>query len=130
MKKFSTYFLALFLGVLLSANSGKADDLIPQPDEKDTTITFDSPLAVSAISNSSTSYRNSWGIDLILSEHGFGCGPVFSFGLNRHFSLYSSFFISGARNTDEYQQWDYYRQEYRIPNNVNRLFQMPVTIGL
>ena len=130
MKKISTYILTFAITISIMSAAAKADDLIPALDEQDTTQTFSSPLSLTEIKSAATSYRNSWGIDLILSEHGFGCGPVFSFGLNKYTSLYSTFFISGARNTDEYQQWDYDRQEYRIPNKVNRLFQMPVTAGL
>ncbi|MDD3124904.1 MAG: hypothetical protein PHV24_03620 [Candidatus Kapabacteria bacterium] len=126
------FFISIFIIFSLISSlpiSLFSDQLIPA-EKSDTTIVFTSPRSLTDAQTSSGDLLNSWGILLALSEHGFGFGSTFNFGINKHFSIVAGFQISGARNTDEFEQWDYYKQEYRVPDKVNRLFQVPFTVGL
>ena len=43
--------------------------------------------------------------------------------------LTANFFISGLRNTDEWEYWDWNTGQWVVPNKINRLFLIPTTIG-
>lgn len=73
--------------------------------------------------------NNSLCLDIIFSNSGFGGGMLYTHSVDKENLLFANFYISGARNTDELEYWDYNTGTWRVPNKVNRLFMIPLTIG-
>jgi len=73
--------------------------------------------------------NNSLCLDIIFSNSGFGGGLLYTHTLDKDNILFANFYISGARNTDELEYWDYNTGTWRVPNKVNRLFMIPLTFG-
>lgn len=73
--------------------------------------------------------NNSLCLDIIFSNSGFGGGLLYTHTLYKDNILFANFYISGARNTDELEYWDYNTGTWRVPNKVNRLFMIPLTFG-
>lgn len=126
---FVVSFLLVNSGGILNAQVTGAP-LPGKPHEEDSTIIFKSPRPL--ISEQQQSKLNSkiWGVDVLFSTNGFGAG----FFYQRNFSDLTSGFInlgiSGARNSDEFEEYDYVNNEYFIRGKVNRLYIFPLTIGV
>ncbi|MFC2131404.1 hypothetical protein ACFLSQ_08215 [Bacteroidota bacterium] len=73
---------------------------------------------------------SAWGLDMLLSDNGFGLGFFYQRHLSNDWFAFASMYISGARNTDELEMYDRNKNEFYIPNKVNRLFMIPLTIGI
>lgn len=74
-------------------------------------------------------FKKAWGVDLLFSESGFGAGTFYQLIFSKHWLGFISLYITGVRNTDEFDAWDYEEGVWRVPNKVNRVYQMPLTIG-
>lgn len=97
---------------------------------KDTSIVFKpvKPLIDSA--NLNFIKRDYAGFVLGISNHGFSFGGYYSHEYSKIWSLYTNLQFGGAKNGDEYEYWDYERNQYVIRNKVNRLFLFPLSIGV
>lgn len=69
-------------------------------------------------------------LELTLSDNGYSIGYYATKELNSLFSLTGSIFFSGARNTDEIEFFDPFTGQFFIPGKINRLFMLPISIGL
>ena len=95
----------------------------------DTNFVFESPFPLFDPNQSVTKLLNSVGVNLSLSGHGFGLGTTMNWAVSDNLSFTANLMISGAKNTDEFEQWDYDKSEYRVPNKINRLYVVPITFG-
>ncbi|MGA2298439.1 MAG: hypothetical protein ABSG15_12910 [FCB group bacterium] len=96
----------------------------------DTVFVFKSPHPLINDKYLTNSFKNGAGIDVILSNNGFGLGFFYQYYFNKNLLLFSSLYISGARNTDEFETaWNDTIGWY-VPNKVNRLFMFPLTFGV
>lgn len=100
----------------------------------DTVFVFTSPRPLITSEKTFGEANNAWGIDLIFSNNGFGAGGFLQRNFSKNFIGYLSLYISGARNTDEFEYRFYDpttgQIDYRVPNKVNRLYMFPLTIGI
>ncbi len=100
----------------------------------DTVFVFNSPRPLINPQFSGNSLEKAWGIDLLFSTSGFGVGGFYNVNLNDDLVFITSLYISGARNSDEFDNlvWDEAGRYYRfvVPDKVNRLFVLPLTFGL
>lgn len=69
-------------------------------------------------------------LELTLSDNGYSIGYYATKELNSIFSVTGSVFFSGARNTDELEFFDPFTGQFFIPGKINRLFMLPVTLGI
>jgi hypothetical protein len=100
----------------------------------DSTIIFQSARPLVNIGDLENPDHWAWGFDLIVSNNGFG-GGLF---LNKYFSkdlfVFASLYLSGARNTDENDQYIYDTTsgiwDWKVPNKINRLYEFPLMIGV
>ena len=97
---------------------------------EDTTIIFPSPRPLLADQQTLQSLKQGFGIDLLFSSNGFGAGVFYQRIFNDKVSGFINLGISGARNTDEIEYYDQYAQQVFIPYKVNRLFILPLTLGV
>lgn len=73
--------------------------------------------------------KSAQGIEIAFSNSGFGIGYFYDYFLSNNDILFGSFYISSARNSDEYELYNVYTGRYEIPNKINRLFLIPFTFG-
>ena len=126
-RKFAVFLV--FLGVISVNLLSQEKVNIGMPSASDTSMVFESPLPLYNPNRIMSNLLNNWGINLSLSVHGFGMGTTFDWGITENFSLTANLMISGARNTDEFESWDYARGEYRVHDKINRLILVPMTVG-
>lgn len=128
-------FLLILMVLLSAANIVKA-----APDAKvaqkpfsavDSTYFFIPSNAIKIQDNGSNTYTHAYSFDLMLSGDGFGLGFNYQRLLTKDLHVFTNFFISGARNTDEFEDtWDPDKNEYVVADKINRLYMMPLTVGL
>jgi hypothetical protein len=96
----------------------------------DSVFIFNSPRSLIDPDEDKASLKNAFGADLIFSESGFGGGVFYQRSFGGDYFGFLSLYISGSRNTDEFDYYDPYTGTYRVPDKVNRLYIFPVTIGI
>ncbi len=73
---------------------------------------------------------NGLGMNIIFSGNGFGFGGFYQHELSSSLTLVADFFFSGRQNSDEYEVADWRLQRYIVPDKLNRLFMLPLTVGV
>jgi hypothetical protein len=119
-------FLVVFILAMLAMNA----NLHANPGSSDSSFVFKSPRPLINPNEIDGDFSKAFGFDLLFSNSGFGMGMFYHVKLQEDLFFNGSFFISGFRDDDEFEKWDIPRQEYRVPNKVNRIYQMPVTFGI
>lgn len=118
-------FFALF-GSLFAQEKGE-----PNPGfNPDTVFIFNSPRSLINSDDDNSGMKSAFGADLVFSENGFGGGVFYQRNLGGNFFGFISLYISGARNTDEFDYYDPTTGTYKVPDKVNRLYIFPTTIGV
>jgi outer membrane protein W len=95
----------------------------------DTIFVFNSPRSL-IYSETKNEITSAWGIDLMLSDNGFGLGMFFQENLTSDWIAFSSLYFSGARNTDELELYDRATNRFIVEDKINRLFMIPLTLGI
>jgi len=72
---------------------------------------------------------NNWSINLLFSDNGFGLGATIYKYFGQDVSGFTSIFFSGAKDEREFETTDIFGNTY-TPYKVNRLFMIPLNIGL
>ncbi len=78
------------------------------------------------------SYRpmtKAWGLDLLMSNNGFGLGFFYRNELSDELSLMFNFAVSDVKDDAEFERYDYYGNSF-IPGKKNRLLMIPVTASI
>ena len=126
--------IKIFVFIIITGNVYKAHSQIkgqetPEP-KVDTVFVFTSPRPLINHHEISGEMTDAWGLDMLLSGNGFGLGVFYQKKFSENWFAFASLYISGARNTDEMEMWDYSNQQSYIPGKINRLFMLPLTIGV
>jgi hypothetical protein len=74
--------------------------------------------------------NNSWGVDLMFGEGGFGLGTFYRRNFTLNLSGFVDFSISETKDEREIEYYDPYFGVSYSPYKVNRAFLLPVTFGL
>ncbi len=74
-------------------------------------------------------YHNNWSINVVFSDNGFGAGATIFKQLSRDLSSFAGIFFSGAKDDREFEVVDVFGNTY-VPYKVNRMFLIPLNIGL
>lgn len=120
-------FLLLFNSSILFSQS-KGEDSSPSPTTDSVFIfTPSRPLLGDTTMVNSEVFNF---LELTLSDNGYSIGYYATKELTSLFSLTASVFFSGARNTDELEAYDPFTGQFYIPGKINRLFMLPITLGL
>lgn len=101
-----------------------------KPFNPDSVIVFNSPRPLINNQPQSNTGINGWGGDLLLSDSGFGFGLFFHTFLSENLIAYTSLYISGARNSDEFEEYNYYSNTWQVRNKINRIYKFPLMVGL
>ena len=124
--KLRTAFLAALLFVLAAPTTSRAQDY----PRRDSSLVF-TPSNPNLIQKSSYEpYRNAWGVDLMLSNNGFGAGAFLRHEFTDVLSGFVQLAISDVKDDGEVDYIDPYTGQSITPGKVNRLLLIPVTFGL
>ena len=96
----------------------------------DTMMIFKSPHPLLSDTTKKSLYTKFWSIELLFSGNGFGAGLSYTRTINNTLSWNALLGISGARNTDELEYIDPYTGSTFVYDKINRLYSLPLTIGL
>jgi outer membrane protein W len=122
----STYRTVLFLFFILLLSTGAFAQALPGTD---TTIIF-TPSNPNLIQPQSyRSATKAWGLDLLMSNNGFGLGLFYRYELSDELSLMGNFAVSDVEGDAEFEQYDYYGNSF-VPGKKNRLLMIPVTFSM
>ncbi|HVZ39604.1 MAG TPA: hypothetical protein VHI13_10030 [Candidatus Kapabacteria bacterium] len=77
-----------------------------------------------------TQPRNIYGVDLLFSNSGFGAGVFYQHNYSQALAGFVNLGVTGSRDRDEFEQYDYQLQDWRVPGKVNRLYTLPLTVGI
>lgn len=126
--------IIVFLLILISTESfSQIAGEKPKEFDKDTLFIFESPHPLVDYEKLSGSINSSIGMDILITTAGFGGGMFYHKYINKDWLVFGEMFISGTRNSDEWEQWNIWNgNEYfwRIPNKINRLYRIPFSFGV
>ncbi len=74
--------------------------------------------------------RNTWGVDIMASDGGFGLGLFYRREISPDLSWFSTFSISEAKDEREVEQYDPYTGLTFVPGKLNRFLVLPLYAGL
>lgn len=72
---------------------------------------------------------NNWSINLLFSDNGFALGGQLFKQFSPDVSGFTGIFFSGAKDDREFEVYDIFGNSY-IPYKINRMFMIPVNLGL
>ena len=131
-KKIIIFFLAALVFPYFQAYSqikGEPPEKGPDQDLSDTNFIFESPRPLIDLKPPHQTLQNAWGLDLIFSNNGFGAGGFWQNYFNRDWLGMIDLYISGAKSGDEFEEFDPFEYEFRVPNKINRIYMFPLTFG-
>jgi hypothetical protein len=121
-KRLGTSLVALFLLIPSTAWTQEGPPA-------DTTIVFTPSRAHLLGSEESAITTHAWGIDLMLSNNGFGLGGFFRNRLTADLSWFASLAVSDVKDDQEVEYYDIYGRSYS-PYKKNRLLLVPLFAGV
>ena len=118
--------IATVVGITQSFSAGSSH---PPTIQLDTNIVFESPNKNFAVSQKTVSLLDAWGLDILISNNGFGLG-----GFYRHQyaeDLYGTLTLafSEAKDDNEVEYVTYFGQTI-VPGKINRFIFVPLHVGL
>lgn len=134
-RKFNRFYLSILVLVLLLASNFNnfANDtsfVYNYPFQFDTNIVFTSPRPLLTHHIKDLQKNKFWGLNLILSNNGFGFGAFYEYYFSKNTNIFANLYLSGARNTDEFEYYDPWTGQLFVPGKVNRLYMFPLTLGI
>ena len=95
------------------------------PLRPDTTIIFTPSNPNLILMKSYRPMVKAWGLDILMSNNGFGLGFFYRYEFTDEVSLLMNFAVSDVKDDAEFEQYDYYGNSF-IPGKKNRLLLMPL----
>lgn len=131
MKIIKILLSVIILNLLLYANVyAQIAGEEPKQFDPDTTFIFESPRPLVQYEKVSGNINSIIGGDLSWSASGIGGGMFYHYYIRTDWILTGEFFISGLRNTDEYEQYNPLGNYWRVPEKINRLYRIPFSFGV
>jgi len=78
----------------------------------------------------SAEYHDALGFDVLFSNSGFGVGGFYQHNYSTKLSGFINLGITGSRSGDEFEEYDSYANDWRVPGKINRLYTFPLTLGV
>jgi len=75
-------------------------------------------------------YPNVWGLDILISNDGFGLGTVYRRTFTRDISAFVSFSVSESKDDREFEYIDPYYNISFTPGKLNRFLVLPLLVGI
>jgi hypothetical protein len=96
---------------------------------KDTLFIFEPSEPLIDYQKLSGSVNSALGLDILITNSGFGAGMFYHRYISKDWLLFGEFFITGARKSDEIEKWNYLEGYWRVLNKINRLYRLPIAFG-
>ena len=74
--------------------------------------------------------RSAWGVDILLSNNGFGLGGFYRKEYTEDLSGFVTFSISEAKDDREFEMYDPYLGTSYTPGKLNRFLVLPLMVGV
>jgi hypothetical protein len=124
MKRFPA-FCAAWLVAILPALS-----MAQEYPRRDSSIVF-TPANPNLIQKTTYEpYRSAWGVDLLLSNNGFGAGAFYRHEFSDVLAGFVQLAISDVKDDSEVEYIDPYTGTSYTPGKINRLMLFPLTVGM
>ena len=126
------FIMSLIIAYVLGA-SVAASQTSPNPIRS---IVFNSPLAADTSTillesgSEELSYRNAWGLDVLVSNDGFGLGTFYRRVFTEDLYGFASFSISESKDEREVEQYNYWSGQSFTPGKLQRFLVMPLMFGV
>jgi hypothetical protein len=129
MRKMTALYAAIALTApLLLSPTGQAQPR--NPDIQFAPVVPDSSLkTVASGDNEQGPLRNAWGIDILISNGGFGMGAFYRREFNDEWFGFASLSVSESKDDREVEQYDWRGQQY-VPGKLNRFLVIPLMFGV
>jgi hypothetical protein len=73
---------------------------------------------------------NSWGMDIMFGDAGFGLGTFLRKQIDVKWTAFADLSFSETKDDREFEYYDPFQGKFITFNKVNRIFQMPLNVGL
>lgn len=93
-------------------------------------FSIDTLVNQSSIEESTESLRNVWGLDVLISNDGFGFGTFYRREFSRTLSGFASFSISESKDEREVERFDPFTQTNFTPGKHSRFLVLPLMFGV
>ena len=93
-------------------------------------LSNDTLINQSSVEESTEALRNVWGLDILISNDGFGFGAFYRREFNRTLSGFASFSISESKDEKEVERFDPYTQTSFTPGKYSRFLVLPLMFGV
>ena len=124
MKRYPAVFAAGLLAIL------PALSLAQEFPRRDSSIVF-TPASLKLIQKTTYEpYRSAWGVDLLLSNNGFGVGAFYRHEFSDVLAGFAQLAISDVKDDAEIDYIDPYTGTSYTPGKINRLMLFPLTVGM
>ncbi|MEK9136189.1 MAG: hypothetical protein AAB393_03625 [Bacteroidota bacterium] len=87
-------------------------------------------ISVAAADSEQPAFRNAWGVDILISNGGFGLGAFYRREFNEEWFGFASLSISESKDDREVEQFDLYTNTSYVPGKLNRFLVIPLTFGI
>ena len=94
----------------------------------DSTIVFESPEQ-ELTKPVHSSMNDAWGVDILLSNNGFGLAGFYRRQYSRVFFGTVTFGIAESKDDNEVEYYDYFGQSF-VPGKINRFVMLPLLFGV
>jgi hypothetical protein len=75
-------------------------------------------------------YRNAWGVDILISNGGFGLGGFYRREFSDEWYGFVTLSISESKDDREFEQYDIFTNTSFTPGKLNRFMVIPLTFGV
>lgn len=125
-------FLGLFFFINTNILYSQIKGGLPTQPSKDSVYIFAPARPLLTQSQEASLKLNAYGIDLFMSNSGFGVGAFYQKFFDDELSGLISLYISGARNTDEFDSYITQNGNTTIGvvDKINRLYKFPLMFGV
>lgn len=127
MRNILVVILILFTVAKLNA---QVKGVVPEDEKKDSVYVFKSPRPLLTYEDLKKTVTAAFGGDLTLSDSGFGVGLFYEYFFSNDFAAFISLYISGKRNSDEFDNYNPDYNTFQVYNKINRLYVLPLTVGV
>jgi hypothetical protein len=84
----------------------------------------------STIETEPTDLYNAWGVDILISNGGFGLGAFYRREFSEEWFGFASLSVSESKDDREVEQFDLYTNTSYVPGKLNRFLVIPLTFGV